>query len=362
MDNVSRYGFINAKLRARIGQMNDSSMLEKMIKAPTLLEAVSALKGTQYEDCLTVYEETGDLQKVELCLFNLEVEKYKAINRLLDPKLNNFISILLQKLEIENLKGVIRLWYAASVRHHAISYRSGYVHTEKIVYPVDYLLLLNASSYEDFVKAFEDTPYQAVVKSYSLERFAKEGLFSFETALDRLWYSILFAEIAKMEKSDKEVALKIYDVDMDLKNILQFLRYHLFFGCDKETVLSTMFPYGALYPKFVTAFDKGGDVTTAILSIIKRSYPKVAVFVEDLLSRKEENTESRLAQDTLEVEDYLALSRKNAFTRILSADPFTVGILLSYFFLSKREISKIKAILSAKYYNRTETEIREELV
>lgn len=362
MDNVSRYGFINAKLRARIGQMNDHSMLEKMIKAPTLLEAISALKGSQYEDCLTVYEETGDLQRVELCLFKLEVEQYKTINRLLDPKLNDFISILLQKLEIENLKGVIRLWYAASVRHHAISYRSGYVHTEKIVNPVDYLLILNASSYDDFERAFENTPYYEVVKQYSLERFAKEGLFHFETALDRLWYSTLFNEITAMEKSDKEVALKIYDVDIDLKNILQFLRYHLFFSCDNETVLSTMFPYGSLYQKFEVAFDKDVNVDETILNIIKLSYPKVATFVEELLAKKDENSFINLAQDTLEVENYLALSRKNAFTKILTSDPFTIGILLAYFFLSKREIGAIKAILSAKYYNRDEMEIREELV
>ncbi len=362
MDTVTRYGFINAKLRARIGQINYSSLLDKMIKAPTLLEAVSALKGSKYEECLTVYEQTGDLQKVELCLFNLEVKQYKSIIKLLDPKLHKFLSVMLQKLEIENLKGAIRLWYSAAVRHHAISYRSGYVHTKQVVYPIDYLLLLNAASYADFEKAFINTPYYDLIKEYTLERFAKEGLFSFETALDKLWYRTLFDEISRLPKKDREVAFKIYNVDIDLKNILQFLRYYLFFKCDKQTVINTLFPYGELYDKFIAVLTKEEDASDSILHIIKRSYPKVAVLVEELLSKKGENTEVMLANETLEVENYLSENRKTAFTKILTADPFTIGILLSYFFLSKQEIGAIKAILSAKYYNRDEMEIREELV
>ena len=43
MDSVSRYGFINSKLRARIGKMRSSDLIDRMIKAPNLVEAVSCL-------------------------------------------------------------------------------------------------------------------------------------------------------------------------------------------------------------------------------------------------------------------------------------------------------------------------------
>ena len=49
MDRVSRYSYINAKLRARIGLMAGSSLLEDMIKAPNLSEAIAVLSGTKYD-------------------------------------------------------------------------------------------------------------------------------------------------------------------------------------------------------------------------------------------------------------------------------------------------------------------------
>ena len=46
MSRVSDYAFINAKLRARIGIMRESSLFDEMIKAPSLTEAIAKL-----DDC-----------------------------------------------------------------------------------------------------------------------------------------------------------------------------------------------------------------------------------------------------------------------------------------------------------------------
>lgn len=362
MDTVTRYGYVNAKLRARIGVMQESSFFEKMLKAPSLFEAVSVLKGTRYSKGADSYEKTGDLQQVELALFQDEIETHNDIKKILDSKLYPFMSVLVQKLEIENIKSALRLWYSASVRQHPISYRSGYLYQRTIVYPVDYSLIINAQSYSDVVKAFEQTPYSVLFKDWSFERFSKDGLFYFEMALDQLWYESLYREINKLNKTDKEVSLSIYNVDVDLKNLLMVIRYGLFHSMPSSVINKTLLPYGTLYSKFKLALTKEGDPVELVKPIVKKYYPSVGKMVDELLEKKSEVNQVELAGETLKIENYLAQSRKTAFTKILSGDPFSIGILLSYFFMYKQEVAMIKAILSAKYYKMDESEIREELL
>jgi Archaeal/vacuolar-type H+-ATPase subunit C len=358
---VDRYGFINAKLRARIGVMHDCSFIEKMIKSPSLFEAVSVLKTTSYSFASNVYEKTGDLAQVELSLFEDEIATYEDIIKHLDPALYEFMDILLEKLEIENVKNAMRLWYSAVVRQHPISYRSGYIYKKEIVNPVDYALIINSSSFEDVKKAFVNTPYETVITGFDLNRFTKEGLFNFEMALDHLWYDTLYKAIAKLPRSDREVARRIYDVDADLKNILMIIRYGAFHNRKGSVICKFILPYGTLNEKFIKVLESAEDPVSAVNPVVRRNYPSVSGMIDELLSKKEDNPVF-LAEETLKIENYLARSRRSAFVKILSGDPFTVGVLLSYFFLYKQEIGMIKAVLSAKYYKMDEQEIREELV
>ena len=48
-DPVDTYGFINAKLRARIGKMRDDRLVENLLKAPSLVDAVSLLRDSPYQ-------------------------------------------------------------------------------------------------------------------------------------------------------------------------------------------------------------------------------------------------------------------------------------------------------------------------
>ena len=73
MSRVSDYAFINAKLRARIGIMRSSHLIDEMIKAPSLAEAVSKLEGTRFQHIAEIYRATGDLQQAELSIMEEEI-------------------------------------------------------------------------------------------------------------------------------------------------------------------------------------------------------------------------------------------------------------------------------------------------
>ena len=363
MDSVSRYGFINAKLRARIGQIHSSDTLDRMIKAPTLVEAISVLKGTKHEELANIYDKTGDLQQVELALMEEEIKVHREIISHVDSTVASFVSVLLERVEEENIKNVLRLWFSSVLLHHEISYRVGYINKEKIVYDINYTKIVNALSWKDVVEAFLNTPYYDVLSSYSEEQIRSNGLFDTEIALDHLWYKRLFDAISTLSSTDKEVASKIYNVDVDLKNILYLIRYGYYHVLPSIRLAKIFIPYARVYSLLSAKISSGNITFDEAKVIVKRAYPAIG----DLFSKLEEKGEiaagnhTELAYDTLEIENYLAQRRKKEFTSILSGDPFTIGTLLSYIFLYKNECHMIRAILSAKYYNWSEDQIRREL-
>lgn len=364
MGKVSEYAFLNSKLRAKIGLMKESRVLEDMIKAPSLVEAISTLKETKHKHIVEVYDKTGDLQQVELALLEEEISVHRDIVSYLNGREGGFINIILEKVEIDNLKNAVRLWYSNVVRHHQISYRSSYIYKEDIVHSINYNKIINASGYQDVIQAVSDTPYFHVFERYSYDDLVREGLFYLEISLDHLWFNRLFEGIERLKGEDRKVSSSIYMVDVDLKNILLYIRYKYYHHISMEDLEKVIIPYGYIYEKMK---DKRifsmPDSAETMRTIVKRRYPELLEALtnirknDDELTGREEN-----ARHILIMEDYLGRTRSREFTKILSGNPFTIGITLAYLFLYKDEDRLIRAILSAKYYKWDESRIREAFV
>lgn len=363
MDSASRYGFINAKLRARIGAMHDSNLIDAMIKAPSLVEAVQCLRDTKHHALVQIYDKTGDIQQVELALLEEEIATYREVASYLSGQSREFLLVMMEKTEIDNIKNCIRLWYASVVRHHAISYRAGYVYQEQIVHVIDWKKILNANSYPEVVAAFKGTPYVDYLSSYSLEKISEEGLFQLEIGLDHIWYSRLFAASSRLASADRIVTENLNLVDVDLKNVLAIIRYAFFHKMSTETMMGLMIPYGKIYN--ATKKLKKSDVSTLELlqPVIGRYYPEINEEISHIKDQTDSLTSTQeLATWTLKIENYLSQRRKKEFMSILTGDPFTIGVVLAYFFIYRQEGAVIRAILAAKYYNWNEDQIREEMV
>lgn len=362
MDSVSRYGFINAKLRARIGAMHSSDVMDRMIKAPSLVESISLLKGTNHESLAEVYDKTGDLQMVELELFSEEIGVHRDVISYLDKNTSEFVSILLERVEVENVKNALRLWYSAGILHHQISYRAGYIYKEKIVHNINYTKVVNSLSYKDVLSAFSSTPYYDVLSRFSEEGISRDGLFEVELALDHLWYDRLYASFSSLSKADRAVAEKIYNVDVDLKNVLYLIRYGFYHKVTGERMSKAFVPYSRIYSLLKNKIASGSVSFEEAKKIIKKVYPSFGELFGELENKGElSNSHTELAYGTLKLENYLGERRKKEFVSILSGDPFTIGTLLAYIFLYKNECHMIRGILSAKYYGWDEDQIRREL-
>ena len=108
-DPVDVYGFINAKLRARIGKMRQDRLVENLLKAPTLVDAVALLRDSPYRRVAEVYDQTGDLQQMELVLLSTEIEMHRLVTKYLEGRRTNLVDHLLPTLEQLHLKNPIQL-------------------------------------------------------------------------------------------------------------------------------------------------------------------------------------------------------------------------------------------------------------
>ena len=218
-----------------------------------------------------------------------------------------------------------------------------YILYEQIIHNIPIDIVVNADSFEEIAGACEGTPYSQVIKKYSRTVESEKSLFRMEIALDHLYYERLLAAIEKLDRRDRDIALRLTGVEIDLQNINWIIRFKNFYNLPLDAVLASIVPGGFNLDKAVMRELYGAqNVTSVLQGFIKKKYPELSA----LLSAQTSDSTSRL----LLIRRILEEIRKHEVQRILSGYPFTVGIILSYFVLKRDELKKIRTILNAKYY------------
>ncbi|MFA5698546.1 MAG: V-type ATPase subunit [Sphaerochaeta sp.] len=348
MSSVDTYGFINAKMRARLGKIRDEAVTETLLRSPSLVDAIGALRPTRYEALARTFDQSGDIQALELVLLKMEIALYREIAKYVSGKEGEFIAQLLGKIEIDNVKNSIRLWYSSIIHHRPIRHRSEYLFKEKILHDVDWGALINSLSWEAVIQSMKETPYYPILSEYTQEMLREEGLFHLESRLDRLWYEEILAATELLSTADRTKARQVLEEEIDLKNLIILIRYGWYHRLESDELATLLLPWGKVA--------RERDVAAYIQS------PKEKRSAKELLSRYLEGSgnigESSAVEEVLKIEEALAQNQKKAYRRLLGGDPFTIGVALAYFFLNKEEFTRIKAILNGKYYGFDEGYIR----
>lgn len=371
---VARYGYINARLRAKIGAIKENSLLPNMLRAETLVEAIQALKNSRYSELAQIYDRTGDIQQVELGLLKNEILDYQMVIEALDGVPRDVVRHLMRKLELDNMKSVLRLWYSNIIRRHSIASRSVYVFTETIQSPVKWTDIINAVNWEDVLHAVVDTPYRNILAAFDEHEIEQKGLFPVEVALDKEWYQELVSMIRRLTGVDRTEAHDIYTMEIDFTNILSLIRYGWYYSLPAVELEQVIIPYGqvASSPQTRQFLEMPADDRNPIV-LLKDRFPELVGSTEtvselSMTLHEEEDTEQggrrsrAIAQQTLRIERYLLELRRKKFAHILAGYPFTLGVILAYFFLHKREVAAIRAVLNGKFYGWSEAQVREVLI
>ena len=343
---VGRYGFINAKLRARIGSMLDEKKIDLLLRSSSLEELLQQLHDTPYASLVPLYDQTGDVQRMEAELFRREVDLHKEVAGYLDDRYSSLVMALTRKLEVENLKSVLRLWFSSTVKHQNIDYRFGYLYQEDIVSPIDWNQVVNAATYQEVLEALKDSPYGVVAAQFDPKEFSSEGIFYVETALDRCWFHELRRSVKKISRTDRAVLTSVLDIDTDLKNVINLVRFGWLYQIPAEKLRSLMLEGGKVngsrgFEEYLATEPQ----QRSVVALVRERFPKLA----KELAEQPKSANSTLEQ-TLRVERYLTETRKKEFMSMLSGYPFTIGIVLAYFFLNERQNRLIRSLINGKYY------------
>ena len=340
---LSKYSFINAKLRARISKILPDEVFTDLAKAASLDEALALLRDTPFAVLEEVYSTTGDLKQAELELLKSEIDLFRNMKEYLHPNSLQLVDALLSQFEIDNLKNAIRIFFDRKIRHHPVDASSHYILYERILHDIPLDIIVNADRFDEIAGACEGTPYSQIIRKYSRTVEGKGSLFRLEIAFDHYYYDQLLSAINKLDKKDREIALRLTGVEIDLQNINWIIRLKNYYELPMETVLSTIVAGGFNLNKEVfEELYRAQNVTSVLQGLIKARYPGLSA----LLSSQTSDSTSRLLLIRRVLEEIM----QQEVNRILAGYPFTIGIILAYFILKQNELRRVRIVLNAKQY------------
>src|SRR4030042_860396 len=340
---LSKYSFINAKLRARISKNLSDDVFDELVKAPSLEEALALLRDTPFAGLEETYSATGDLKQAELELLKSEIELYRNLRQYLHRNSMESVDALLSQFEIDNLKNAIRIYFDRKIRKRSVETAIHYILYDRIINDIPIDVIVNAENFDVIAGVCAGTPYSQIISKYSHTVESEGSLFRMEIALDHFYYKNLLSCIDKLDKRDRTIALRLIGVEIDLQNINWIIRFKNFYDLPLEAVLAAIVPGGFNLDGAVMAeLYSAQNVTSGIQGFVKSKYPGLPAL---LFSHTSDST-SRL----LLIRRILEEIMKHEVQRILAGYPFTIGIILSYFVLKRNEMKKIRTILNAKYY------------
>jgi vacuolar-type H+-ATPase subunit C/Vma6 len=338
---LSKYSFINAKLRARISKILPDEMFDQLAKAPSLDEALALLQETPFAGLEEIYSRTGDLKQAELELLKNEIELYRNIRQYLHHNSMELVDALLTQFEIDNLKNAIRIYFNRKIRKRSDDISIHYILYDRIIHEIPIDIILNAENFDEIAGVCEGTPYSQIIRKYSHTVESEGSLFRMEIAFDHFYYNNLLSSIDKQDKKDRTIALRLTGVEIDLQNINWIIRFKNFYDLPLDAVLAAIVPGGFNLDKsIIDELYSAQNVTSVLQGFVKSKYPGLSA----LLSSQTTDSTSRL----LLIRRILEEIMKHEVQRILAGYPFTIGIILSYFVLKRNELRKIRIILNAK--------------
>jgi V/A-type H+-transporting ATPase subunit C len=342
---LSKYAFINAKLRGRISQILPEESFAQLSKSPSLDAALALLRDTAYSGLEGVYATTGDLKLAELELLKLEIGLYKEIGQHLHNNTRPILQALLTRFEIDNLKNAIRVYFDRRVRGRSVEASVHYILHETIIHSIPMEVVVNANGFDEIAGVCQHTPYCEIIRKYSHAVESEGSLFRLEVALDHYYYEILLDAVEQLSASDKRIAQRIIGVEIDLQNISWIMRLKRYYDLPLENVLTTLIPGGySLRRSGIEDLYRAQNMNSVLQGFVKEQYPGLST----LLGTPTTDSAGRLRV----LQQILAEIKRQEVQRILSGYPFTIGIILAYFFLKGDEMDRVRTLLNTKHYGR----------
>ncbi|MFP4179375.1 MAG: V0D/AC39 family V-type ATPase subunit [Spirochaetaceae bacterium] len=351
---LKTYGYINAKIRAKLSVLLTEDDYSELIRAGSAEEAVQILREKEaYADEIAEYGATGDVRAVEFALMVSEIHLLRDLLKNLLGRPAEFTENLLLRYEVENLKNALRLWFERTFRGRNIAGGSSYLYNHRIIHDISCDALVDAEGAADLPEILGGTPYGEIVAPLVSAVEAERHLFPLEIALDSYYFSRLLSSGEALPGKDRKIALRVIGMEVDLLNIDRIVRFVSFYRSEERRRWNLLLPGGRIEKELLERAYTQDNIEDALAVLLSKEYSEYRAF-----AKSGGGDPFTYLQG---VEDILRRILYDEVERLLWGNPFTVGTILAYLFLKRKEVRSVIRVLNAKQYGLDEERIREVL-
>jgi ATP synthase A1 C subunit len=331
---IKKYSLVNAKVRARLGQLLSTERIERLARTRNPQEFYAALNGTVYEEVFSDPEINVDPRYAEKLLFRKEIIWHAELIQDLRGEIRDLVAQFVEKYEIENIKAALRA--RRSERGEEVL---RYIVKTALPNRIPYISIYEADTVEEALLLLSGTPYLQPAMSALDDYNEKKNLFPIETAMEIDYYRRLEKKVQKLSGRDRKIAAKLIGLEIDQKNIEWLVRLKFYYDIPVADLLDYNIPGGASLGRQQLMKIFQADSVEELLTAAFDHYLGQAAMLFSKVPQA-----GKLYVMEIILWDYLVREAR----RTLGGFPFTIGTVLSYLILKRAEIRNLITILNGK--------------
>jgi V/A-type H+-transporting ATPase subunit C len=335
--SVSNYANVYARIRARVGDIIDEGGLRELVDARPG-DFLSLLMDTAYKEKITKAGlATVDARGIENALKEELVDQYQMVLRSTKGATRDIFEEILRRLEVKNLKAIIRA-KAAAARTRGPE--------DILIFPVEDIFKRRISTLKEYnsldeVLSHVESPYRDALESVLPEFEETDRLFVLEKALDEELCGAILGKTDKLRGDDKEIVKKIVGSELDFVNLMTVLRCKAE-GIAEEELRGYLLPYSYAVDFSATALNdsvSAENVTAAIRAMPTSDYKNVLTRTLPLY----ESEETLIPFENALWRYFFVTVKKT-----LKGYPINIGTIIGFLYLKELEIQNLCTIAVCK--------------
>jgi V/A-type H+/Na+-transporting ATPase subunit C len=348
MGALGTYSYINAKVRAKIGRLVTNDELDHLVELPSVEGIYDQLRHMGREEALGPTDRSTSVREVEVRLQSGDIADFKSVLKSAPKVVAELVRVLLTKYELENLKHALRIWHKKDEEA-----KSEAVFQNNIIHFVPYEEILAAADIESVIVLLEKTPYKKPFLTM-IDLYKKnDAVFYLEIGLDIDYYQRLRKVIKHFSNRDQAILNRIIGIEIDIKNINWISRFKHYYDLPLMDVLRYQIPHGfEVKGDFVRQAYSASDMGSLVSGLLTRFYERIPML----------NLTKETVSNMYMLEMVLWQFFVDHLRGLLQGYPFSIGAVLSYFYLKKIETDNIITIINGKYLAIDRDRIRDSLV
>lgn len=340
---VSKYAYVYARIRARMSELMDERRLRELVDTRSEDFLSSLMDTAAYKDKLTKAALVGvEAREIEITLKEDLIDQYLMVIKSTGGAIQDVFVEFLRRLEVKNLKAVIR---AKAAEVHG----TGTITAEApMFFPVEDFFkrrisrLTEADSIENVIKQL-DSPYKRVLEDALPEYEKSKRVLVLENVLDEEISGAIREKVERLGGADKEIARKIVGTEFDLMNLMILLRCK-FEGIAEAEIRKYLLPDGFSFDFNLDVGAMNDSISAENVSSAVQLMPASAykAVLTNALSSYE--AEKSLIPFENPLSRYFLVTIKS----ILRGYPINIGTIIGFLYLKEIEIRNLCTIAVCK--------------